>query len=200
MAKIAAENWLRTNEVEQFVGALEFAAEIVPSTAADNTRWKWVIIALHNALQGACVCALSGADTAGTSYLSEKSGAKMWHWLDVTSRSPAPAHPPNERLSELLILYQRVKDRSYLSEPLKVDDETDRSVDILNNLRNKFTHFISQSWGLELSGLPKIVQSVCDIVEYLALDFSSFNHHYRGGERDRIARSLAVLRLNCVFK
>jgi hypothetical protein len=121
MREAQKENWLRTNEIEQFIGALEFAAELLPSAMSDNSRWKWAIVALHNALQGVFVCALSGADTAGISFLNEKSGEKMWHWLDVTSRSQPKNLPPNERLAEILILFERVKNPIYLENPLPSD-------------------------------------------------------------------------------
>lgn len=59
------EVWLRTDEMEEFIGALEFCAELSETVRDDVMRWKWLIVALHNALQGACVGALRGQDTAG---------------------------------------------------------------------------------------------------------------------------------------
>lgn len=186
--------WLRTNEIEQFIGALEFAVELLPSTLTDTSRWKWEIVALHNALQGVFVCALGGADTAGVSFLSEKSGARIWRWLDVTSRTQPEVAPPDERLAEILILFDRVKSSAYLQDPLRSSEQIDADVKRLNNLRNDFIHFIPRSWSLELSGMPRIIGSVHSCIEHLALHFPTFNHHYRADENARIEVALSSLK------
>jgi len=184
---------LRTNEIEQFVDALEFAAELLPSLATDICRWKWEIVALHNALQGSFVCALSGADTAGISFLNERTGAKMWRWLDVTSRSQPEISPPDERLAEILILFERVKNPTYLDYPLPSNDDIDGDVRMLNDLRNDFMHFVPCAWSLELSGMPRVIKTICKIIQHLAIDHSTFAHRFRGDEFSRIRTALFAL-------
>ena len=58
-----SQSWLRTDEIEEFIDALERAAMFAKQLTDDVKAWKWLIIALHSALQGACVCALTGRDT-----------------------------------------------------------------------------------------------------------------------------------------
>jgi hypothetical protein len=53
-------------------------------------RRKWLILALHNALQGACTCALWGKDSVGISMLTEKSAKEVWHWLEAERREKMP--------------------------------------------------------------------------------------------------------------
>src|SRR4051812_21138694 len=101
------KNWLRTNELEEFIGALEFSVEILPSVSSDLARWKWAVIALHNAVQGALVCAIRGADTSGVAVLDKQSGAAMWDWLNVASRSAHHTPSPTEKLAGFLELYKR---------------------------------------------------------------------------------------------
>ena len=60
------QTWLRTDEIEEFIDALEHAAMFARQLTDDVKAWKWLIIALHSALQGACVCALRVHDTAHT--------------------------------------------------------------------------------------------------------------------------------------
>lgn len=196
MTETEKETWLHTNEIEQFVGALEFAAELLPSAINDPSYWKWEIVALHNALQGAFVCALSGADTAGISFLNKKSGEKMWHWLEVTSRSQPEVPPPSERLAEILVLFERVKNPIYLENPLPSDERADSDVKMLNDLRNDFIHFVPRSWSVELSGMPRIANTVCRAIRYLAVEFPTFSHHFRRDEAARIKAGL--LRLDAI--
>ena len=62
----ATPGWLRVDEREDAIGAIEHAADTVVTVTGKPLNWKWVIIATHNALQGALVCTLSG--TAGDGY------------------------------------------------------------------------------------------------------------------------------------
>jgi hypothetical protein len=190
-----SENWLRTDEVEEFIGALEFSAELLGSVSNDPMRWKWAIISLHNAFQGACVCALRGADTMGISVLDKESGAAMWHWLEVESRKQGHGPPPKEKLAKTLELYNRVQRPDYLANPLKVDRDRDRRIRKLNSLRNEFIHFVPKGFSVELGGMPAIVESVRSSIEHLAVRFPTFDHHFKLGDEQRIAQALSKLQV-----
>jgi hypothetical protein len=187
------ELWLQTDELEEFISALEFSAEILPATAENTLKWKWVIIALHNAVQGVCVCALRGADTSGISVLDKETGAAAWHWLDVESRKPNPGPSPREKLASTMELYKRVKRARYLEHPLLKNTARDKDILQLNSLRNQFIHFVPQGWSIELSGMPRIVGSVCDCIKHLAINFPTFWHHFRTGDPERISSAVATL-------
>jgi hypothetical protein len=193
MAKASTGNWLRTNEVQEFIGALEFAAEILPSVSRRPIRWKWAIIALHNALQGACVCAIRGADTSGICVLDRTGAAAMWQWLNVDSRKSPRPPPPEEKLATTLELYKRVKKNGYLQNPLVADAHRDYDIRKLNALRNDFIHFVPKGLSIELSGMPSIVRTVHSCVEHLAVNFPTFDHHFRPGDRKRILKALSRL-------
>jgi hypothetical protein len=151
------EIWLRTDEREEFIGALEHSAELATSVGEGVMRWKWLILTLHNALQGACTCALRGKDSTGMSMLTEKSARAVWHWLDVGSRKNPTPPMPDVRLAPLLDLYKRVKSKKCLEEPylLSTNDQTDKDVKWLNDQRNEFVHFVPQGLSLEVSGMPR---------------------------------------------
>jgi hypothetical protein len=195
MAETPTGNWLRTNELEEFIGALEFTASILPSTVNDPARWKWAIIALHNTLQGVCVCALRGADTSGVSVLDKTSGAAMWQWLDVESRKPQYPPPPEEKLAKTLELYKRAGKKQYLDNPLPPNPARDEDVRRLNSLRNEFIHFVPKGLSIELSGMPDIVCSACFCIEHLAMHFPTFDHHFREGHRERISAAVSALKV-----
>ena len=67
MTDDSGEIWLRTDEIEELIGALEHCAELAGTLRSNVNvqRWKWLILALHNTVQGACTCALRGNDSAG---------------------------------------------------------------------------------------------------------------------------------------
>ena len=55
-------HWLRTNEREDAVRSLEWCAETAKTVRADPHGWKWLLISLHNAVQGYMVVALEKGD------------------------------------------------------------------------------------------------------------------------------------------
>lgn len=190
------EVWLRTNEIEEFIDVLEHAAWLAGRVGEDVRTWKWLIIALHSALQGACVCALRGHDTAGVSMLTKKSWREVWHWLDVESRKTPGAPKPPERLASLKELFARVRDSDLLPAPhtLCASAGAVADIDKLNRLRNDFIHFVPHGLSLELSGMPRIVGHAAEAIEHLAVAQPSFWHHLRQPDRNRIATALTCLR------
>ncbi|MDZ4654259.1 MAG: hypothetical protein U1F44_00005 [Coriobacteriia bacterium] len=67
--------FLRTDETEEAVSALEMVTEALVGVEDDHYRWKWAIIALHSAVQGFLVLALRGS--AGFDVLT-KDEARAW--------------------------------------------------------------------------------------------------------------------------
>jgi hypothetical protein len=63
----------------------------------------------------------------------------------------------------------------------------------LDELRNKFIHFVPTGLSLDLTGLPRLVESACLIINHLAILHPTFDHHFEGDERARIARALEIL-------
>jgi hypothetical protein len=54
--------YLRTDEQVEATASLETAGESAARVAIDVYQWRWVVLALHNALQGFMVIALRGSD------------------------------------------------------------------------------------------------------------------------------------------
>src|SRR5688500_8603520 len=52
--------YLSTNERKEAVDAIELTALFLEEAIANPDRWKWVMIALHNAVQAFMVLALKG--------------------------------------------------------------------------------------------------------------------------------------------
>ena len=54
------EIWFRTDEFEEAILSFEKVAESSELIAKDLSRWRWLVISLHNAVQGFMVLALRG--------------------------------------------------------------------------------------------------------------------------------------------
>jgi len=156
------ELYLRTDETEEAISALEMLSEITPFLVKDIYRWKWAIIATHNALQGFMVLALRHGN--GLLALKDKIAAE---WLKAYRDG---GKRPVEKLDNFLNLYKKVKsDRMKCyghSKKLIAKSDHNWAVNKLNELRNEFVHFVPKGWSLELIGLPEICLNCLEIIEF----------------------------------
>ena len=160
--------WLRVDEREDLVNSLEHAVEIARTVRSEPRNWKWLLIVIHNALQGALVSVLTG--TAGLGALEKKC---MNEWLDwhEKRRAGKKAPPPKEFLASPLDLYSRAKEKHFMCEfggtPIRTTKDQDADVRRLNWFRGELIHFKSRIWSIEIEGLPRIVLSAVDIIAQL---------------------------------
>jgi hypothetical protein len=88
--------------------------------------------------------------------------AAVLQWVEESRTNP-DAKQPDERVAELPVLLTRARDKQYMSEfggaPISLDDNASRDLDMLHLLRNRFTHFRPSSWNIEITGLPRIIQT-----------------------------------------
>jgi hypothetical protein len=159
--------FLKTNECEEAVFALEVVAEWLERAERDIGYWKWVILALHNAVQGFMVLALRGSN--GLCPLKDDIAKK---WLSAyESGKPYPT----EKIDTFLNLYKKVKSKEMMcfyiySKEVIPSSTLDHNIKKLNSLRNKFVHFVPIFWELEVSDLPEISLDCLILVEFLALE------------------------------
>src|SRR5215510_3143470 len=78
-----SSDYIRFDEIEDVVVSAELVAHLAPLLDTHPSYWKWVIVAAHNAMQGAMVCALT--DSTGTSVLDE-SAKKVLDWHNAGMR------------------------------------------------------------------------------------------------------------------
>jgi hypothetical protein len=168
--------WLRTDETQVAVLALQLASEQLANLVSTGNPhyWSWVIVGLHNALQGFMVLALSGGNNKNV-------------LIEVRAKARAAAHKckdgklPQQKLDDFPILYKKIK-----SNQMKMYDNSQvfiprgtqgRSVKKINSLRNDFIHFIPKSWSIEISGLPQIVDDCLQIISFLAFECGNIIWH-----------------------
>lgn len=170
--------YLRTDEFQDVHASL-LLLEISLQKAKQNPAfWKWAILSAHSAVQGACVCLLSKTDKRGA--LSKQNQKALWAYDQFESQKAITENSggewiledvkyPNAYLADLPEFLCRLPDE------LKVDklnssdkaSKVQRNIDFdkLHQFRNKFTHFESISWSLEISGLPRILEEALTLSE-----------------------------------
>ncbi len=168
------EVWLRTDEREESVSSLEMVRDASSKIDEDLFQWKWVIIAIHNAMQGFMVLSLRNGNNFRV--MPKKLANKCYQ----AHRENKPW--PKERLDSFPNLYKKVKDEEYMcffihSRNLPSSEENDWAVDKLLELRNKFIHFVPQGWSLEVSGLPTICLNILQIIKFLGWESGNVVWH-----------------------
>ena len=177
--------YLRTDEQEEAVRSLEWA-ELQARTLASNAyAWKWVLIALQNAVQGFRVLALWNGN--GLLALRPKVAKK---WIEAYEKGgPYPV----EKLDEFLNLYMKVKDPENFhtvgAGPFAPGGSHDLSMSQLNEFRNTFTHFTPMGWSLELAGLPRICLDTLEVMNFLGLQTTAVLW-YKPTRRTRAERAV----------
>ena len=155
------------------------AGHFLARTEEDKYYWKWMLVALHNSLQGFMACALTGGD--GLAILKDRVAQK---WLTV-QQDGLPL--PHEQLDTFLNLYKKIKSAQMLfnsgSKQFIPRGRQDWSVRKLNRLRNHFIHFTPKSWVLEVSDLPKISRDCIQVIRFLV---------YKSGNVDGLKETAAM--------
>ena len=180
---------LSFNEHEDFLNALEHAVEVACTLKANPQNWKWLLISIHNALQGALVCTLSGSH--GTDALGDRSAKAVWEWHEMT-RDGTKAPPPTEWLAPPLVLYGRANSKDFMSGsggvPINTTPKQDCDIHKLNTIRNGFAHYPPRHWTIELDGLPRIVLNTVKVIEML-LAHPTLSYCLKRQQADRALQS-----------
>lgn len=170
------ENWLRTDETQEAVLALQLVSEQLTNLELTGNLhyWNWVIVSLHNALQGFMVLALRGSNNVNV--LTEECAIE---WLAAVERGDGKY--PEPKLDKFLNLYKKIKSarmEMYVnSKTFKPSGTQGRSVKLLNSYRNDFIHFVPKGWSIEVSGLPQVIGDCIGIISFLAFESGNVIWH-----------------------
>lgn len=184
--------WIRTDERNELISSLKMVCESVSKVDHDIEYWKWAVIALHNSLQGSMVMSLR----AGNDFriMPEKLAEKCLK----AYRENRPW--PKVKMDNFPNLYKKVKSIEHMhfltcSRELPEDQERDRAVEKILELRNIFMHFMPQGWSLEVSGLPNIFISLLNMENFLIFESGNvtiYEDEDRTQIRDAIDTALAT--------
>jgi hypothetical protein len=137
-----------------------------------------MIIAAHDAVQGARACAI--ADTTGTNVLSEKSARKMLDFLEGTSKQY-----PGEFLADFKTLMNRAN--------VELLPQDAKDIGMLHDFRNEFVHFTPKGWSIGAAGLPRITDAALRLVERL-MQSEPVRYRLTGNQQRRVRGSTKAVR------
>lgn len=190
------EKWIQTDAPEDVAGSIRQAIRAAQLVADDAQAWKWVVISLHSALQGACVCHLT--TTAEPIGAVTKTNAKQWRAYLEESRENPNAKPPKTILMSLPDLLKAVRKPCSAGDSSNVggigisETELNWLQRFHADIRNQFTHFEPMSWSIEVSGIPEIAKLVARIIGEI-LECGWAFRHLESAQREELKQNLRAL-------
>lgn len=161
MKAIVSEQYLRTDEAEDVAGSIRHVLRTLEWVDSDPHAWKWVALALHSALQGACVCHLVGT-APPMGIVSEKDECKWIAYFNNSHANPI-MQPPSTHILALPDLLKKLRKPGscgfigYDAYDVKIDDrELKMLIDFHYYIRNEFTHFDPKGWSIETDYIARI--------------------------------------------
>ena len=181
---MSGERWISTDEAEDVAGSIRQAIRCFALVNEDEQAWKWAMLALHSALQGACVCHLVTSQPP-IGIVSEKSAGKWIAYKEDRRSNPDAARPQTRvmPLPDLLNAARKPHSAGDQTNPngIAISDEEFRWLKRLHGeIRNQFVHFEPMGWAVEVSGLPEFARVVARIVTDIAAVGYAFRH--KGGK------------------
>jgi hypothetical protein len=193
------------NEFDNLIDNLEMAVHFIEVPLP--YKWKWVIIAMHQALYGALITTLQSTDHRQT--VIDRTGNKGQAITLHIDGVPIPAIAAQLKKSEDQIVewitnpylisldeaLRRVKEQKYLPSfdnamALVTTKEEDEAIKRLTDeFRNKFEHFTPTGWIIYTSIMPPIVRHSIRVISFLQFE-SNCVHHSEEREK-RIKAALA---------
>lgn len=193
--------WLRTDEAEDVAGSLRHALRAAGAVTEDLQAWKWLILGVHSALQGACICHL--ATTAPPLGVVDDECAAQWNDYLEERRVNAEAKMPKIRLMELPKLLKKARRPGSCGEGgsgpgLDISDATlNRLIHLHEKIRNGFVHYSPMFWSVELSGVPDLARLACNLILQIDQAGWAFRHKTDAWRADlrRDCERLSALRV-----
>lgn len=173
---VAPEGWLDIDEFDDVGASLLILRDCLGHLTSNPLYWKWAILAAHSALQGACVCFLTRTDGLGA--LDGESSGKTYEKLygeagNGRNLDNPDFRWPRPRVESLPVLLGRLP--ADLTDDLP-DARKDHGFGLSGDLqrfhqwRNRFVHFPSTGWSIEMDGLPRIVRRAFDLTSSIIRD------------------------------
>lgn len=184
--------WLQTDEAEDVICSIEHCSICLDLIGDNPVHWKWAIIALQNALQGAMVCHLAG--TANLGHLKVKNAKEWLNWYASGRVGKAPTDwmaDPQTLLDRVAGKQPRIEQGS--GSVLTITEDEVSAFKALNGLRKQFAHFNPMGWSIQLVGLPNIFGLCLSIIDKVSNDPWPFRH-LNDDKRTKLIEAIASLK------
>ncbi|MBL1419552.1 MAG: hypothetical protein COC24_003485 [Alphaproteobacteria bacterium] len=168
--------YLSTDTGNDVICSLELVLESLIKVENNPNHWKWVVIALHCAIQGTMVLHLTGTVFGGA--YTQDSIKRFIKWSD--SHRIGEKAELHLMLANPFKLFKRLSDetRSSISEGgiIVTTEKQHLSFKWLDELRDGFTHFKDTSWSIEVELLRGIVKPIIEVIEMIEKRDWAFRH------------------------
>jgi hypothetical protein len=199
----SAPIFIHTDEVTDAAFSLEVLNQLIVRVLEEPLWWKWILIILHNALQGFLVSALEYSEPlALASEGQKKARLERWEALHTPGeerRKILEGKEPLEvpRLREFPGLYEKLKCLDITSgfpfvESFHSTAQQDEAMERLHGLRNDFVHYRPGIKLKDASGYPKIVLDCLSVAEYLI--FKSGSIIWPNGVKEQMRNLMSNLK------
>ena len=158
------EYW-RTDIEYDAAYSLVAASDFLALVDAKPHYWRWFVLAVHSAVQGALALAL----TNGNLFHVQKPSVTCRMLAALESGSQGLEFP-NPHMDNFLRLYAKAKQAAYLrsgATPLPTDERHERALSSLDEMRDEFVHFNSKSWSVEISYMIKTAAVACEVIDHV---------------------------------
>jgi hypothetical protein len=169
MEVIIVEGWIRTNEENEAVRSLEMTYELLQKTSNNPYYWKWVVVCLHNSLQGFMVLALRSTDGFRILKKSSREGLSKYF------KGELPEPPKKIEIESFLDLYKKIKKPKEMriyhnSQAFAPTPSGDSNIRYLNELRNEFIHFKPQGWSISTDIFMGVLRESLNVIKFLVFE------------------------------
>jgi hypothetical protein len=148
---MSEEIWVTVDEATDVVGSIRHSLRCRKVAHADPLAWKWYIISLHSALQGAIVCHLT-TTAAPIGALTDDSHKA---WIEKINSRDFQKNP-KIKILELPSLVKKIRKSNAVCGggqlcQIHVSDKDYQKIEKFHKvLRNQFTHFSPKIWSIEI--------------------------------------------------
>lgn len=160
------DNFIYFTEESNAIDYLEKTCYFLDITKQSPINWKWVICALHGALYGFAICALTGVHRSHV-YKDRKCSAHKRELITL-DEALRKCQKPN------------IMNAFEGSQPLVLTESQKKSIHKMKTeLRNNFEHYIPKTWCISTDDLPCISDDVLDVIFFLAIKTETNVHVLR---------------------
>ena len=179
--------YIQTDVCLDVLASLDHCALSLRQARQSDGAWKWAVLSLHSALQGAMVCHLSGTAQLGALRKTDAKEEFKWHKKNRHGEIPHGQKKINEFSAPMVStgkkedqlprrfvadadeLFQRLscsskRIESRCGEIIKITEKQETASRRLHNLCNKLTHFSPKGWSIELAYIEEMIEDILDVI------------------------------------
>jgi hypothetical protein len=156
---------------EQAIDALRFLADLLERAPEDPYVWKWVVLAMHDALQGFMGLALRGSH--GAQLLVPKHEQREYRtWAEeYRIGRMSPTRPPRQ-FDSFRGLYAKIQDPDRMehyveSKTFSPTPEQDEAIKALDSYRHALTHSGDSTLVTTVGWFPTMLLETLGMIEWL---------------------------------